>query len=107
MDLGSLLAHVLIIHPRTRWKSWGISDPTTDETQGVARKILEEYREGARIGDDAWPAFLERTRGWMWLRLNNVMVKYRKSEQAAELLKALEGLGAALTETDPLEALGE
>ena len=105
VDVGSLLAHVLLIHPRTRWKSWGIPDPSADETRAVAEKILEEYREGARIGDDAWPGFIERARGWMWLRLNNVMVKYRKSEHAAELLAALEKLGPKLTESDPLQAL--
>ncbi len=105
VDLGSLLAHVLVVHPRTRRQAWGIPDPTPAETQAVARRVLDQYREGARIADEHWAGFVTRVRGWMWIRLSNIIAKYAGSDHAAELLKTLSAVGPALTETDPLEAL--
>ena len=105
VDLGSLLAHVLVVHPRTRRQTWGVPDPTPAETQAVARRILDQYREGARLDDAQWSGFITRVRGWMWIRLSNIIAKYSGSEHATELLKSLSAVGPALTETDPLEAM--
>ncbi len=105
-DLGGLLAHVLLINRYTRENDWGIRAPSEAEMRATAERILEGYRKRSKLTGAEWPAFMHRVRAYMWLRLGDVMVRYRKSKQAQYLLEAFADRKSELCTEDPLETLG-
>lgn len=104
-DVGSLLAHVVLINPWTRDIMWDVADPTKEETKAVAEELLRAYKENANL-DDEWPAFLERVKGNMWLRLHHVLDKLRGNVHAADLMEELEVQKRGLATSDPFEDYG-
>ena len=105
-DLGSLLAHVLLVNPAARSHNWGIPNPSKEEQRVTAAQILDAYRKRAKLTEAEWPGFVERARTWAWLRLGDVMVRYRSSQAAEYLLEALRERQGDLLKSDPFEELG-
>ena len=102
IDVGSLLAHIVLINPWTRDIMWDVADPSKRETKEAAEALLGAYKANAGLGDD-WPHFLGRVKGYMWLRLHHVLGKLRGNVHAAELMEELEVQKRGLATTDPFE----
>ena len=105
-DLGSLLAHVLMVAPAARQVHWGVPDPTPEETKAVASRLLSAYREAAGFGVGAWADFLERVKAYHYLRLGVLLDRYRDNPHAAKLWAALDARKRQLVEADVFTALG-
>lgn len=101
-DLGQLLGHVLLLNPRTRQVSWGVPNPTPEETRAVAEAMLASYRQAADLSGDEWRAFLRRARGHMWLRFGHVMADLRDNPHGRAAVALLEADRTAIAASDPL-----
>jgi aminoglycoside phosphotransferase (APT) family kinase protein len=102
-DVGQLLAHVLLLNPRTREAAWSVANPTPEETRETAESFLSSYREAAGLsGDPEWQEFLKRTRGHMWHRFGEILTDLRGNPHGAPLIKIIEADKAAIADGDPL-----
>jgi aminoglycoside phosphotransferase (APT) family kinase protein len=98
-DLGHLLAHVLMVNPAARAKSWKVPAPT-------ARQVLLAYRASAEISEEEWPALYKRVKAHAWLRMAMLMVRYKGNAHAKEMLEGLVAHRASFTSADPFAKLG-
>jgi len=105
-DVGSLLGHALLVNPAAREHNWGIKAPSEEELRVTATRILQAYRKRAKLADSEWPAFLGRVQAYAWLRLGDVMVRYRESKSAEYLMEAFQERKGELLRADPFEQLG-
>jgi len=105
LDVGSLLAHVVLVNPLARWPVWGVPDPTEAETKASAEWFLAEYRKAAGISD-GWAAFLERVRGYMLLRIGRLLLELRGNVHAYPLLGLVQTGKEELLSGDPLARCG-
>ncbi len=102
-DVGQLLAHILLINPRTRKASWSVPNPTPEETRETAESFLSAYRAAAALtADTEWSEFLKRARGHMWNRFGHVLTDLRGNPHAAPLVQIIETDKAAIAASDPL-----
>ncbi len=104
-DVGTLLAHVMLVNPVARKAEWGVADPDKGEVRATAEAVLSAYREGAGIGDD-WAAFLGRVRGHMRLRVVHLLDKLEDNPHGKTLVDALRPKRRALLDADPFADYG-
>lgn len=105
-DVGSMLAHLLIINPRTRKAAWGVAEPTAAETAASAKGFLAAYRAAADITDAAWPDLRARSKAFMWLRVHEVIEALGGSPHGAPVVEALVANRGAIFASDPFKDAG-
>jgi len=104
-DVGSLLAHLLLVNPVTRQAVWGVPPPDPAESRACAEAFLAAYRRAAGI-TDGWAAFVERAKGTMWLRVGTLLFKLQDNVHARPLIDRLTRRKVELFATDPFRLLG-
>jgi len=72
-DVGSVLAHLLVINPRARQASWGVPDPTLEETEASARAFWRAYAASAGVPEEGRKDLMDRSRAYMWVRVYELM----------------------------------
>lgn len=100
-DVGSMLAHILIINPLTRQADWGVANPSAEESKASAQAFLKSYREAAGLGD-GWPALLARAEGYMWLRVARYTANLTGDKAAKAVREILEAKRGEIFASDPL-----
>lgn len=101
-DVGQLLAHILLLNPRTRLASWKVPNPTPQETRESAESFLNAYRAAAGLTADAeWKELVRRARGHMWNRFGHVLADLRGNPHAAPLVQIIETDKEAIAASDP------
>jgi aminoglycoside phosphotransferase (APT) family kinase protein len=101
-DVGQLLAHILLLNPRTRQASWSVPNPTPEETRETAESFLSAYRAAAELtADTEWQELLKRSRGHMWNRFGHVLADLRGNPHAAALVQIIETDKTAIAASDP------
>lgn len=105
LDLGALLAHVLLVNPETRQARWGVANPEPEEVRATASALLEAYRLASGVGD-AWPAFAARLPGYVRLRVGRLLLRLADNPHAKTMMKTLDKRKAALLAADPFTRFG-
>ncbi len=105
-DVGSMLAHLLVINPRTRQAAWGVPNPNLAETEASAKAFLAGYKAAADIADDAWADMLARSKAYMWLRLHEITNALAGSPHGKPVVDALVDARGAIFSSDPLKDAG-
>jgi aminoglycoside phosphotransferase (APT) family kinase protein len=106
MDVGYLLAHILLVNPIARQAIWGIPNPGVDEQKATAEAFLGSYKAAAGLEGPDWATFIDRTKAYMRLRVGRLMIKYNDNVHARELLNLVDKKKVTLFVVDPLVDLG-
>ncbi len=101
-DVGQLLAHVLLLNPRTREAAWQVPNPTPAETRATAEAFLGAYRDAAGLTGTDWANFLRRARGHMWKRFGDVLQDLRGNPHGAPLVQIIDADKEVIAGSDPL-----
>ena len=106
LDVGYVLAHVLLINPLSRQALWGIPNPGPEEQKATAEAFLSEYRKATGLDGPDWAMFLDRAKAYMRLRVGRLMIKYHNNVHAKPLLDLVDKKKVMLFVMDPLADLG-
>ena len=101
-DVGSVLAHLLVINPRARQASWGVPDPTLGETEASARAFWQAYTASADIPEEGRKDLMARSRAYMWVRLHELMGALGGSPHGKPVHDMLLAQRAAIFVSDPV-----
>ena len=106
-DVGTLLAHTLIINPIARELIYGVPNSTPEE----AKLAAESFLRGYRVGFDhkvqlEWDYFMSRAVGYAWLRVGELLMKLEGNPHTEALVRLVNQKKAALFVLDPLEKYG-
>ena len=106
-DVGTLLAHTLIINPIARDLIYGVRNSTPEEAKLAAEAFLRAYRVGFGEKDPAeWKALVERAVGYAWLRVGELLMKLQGNPHTEALIRLVNQKKAALFVLDPLVKYG-
>lgn len=105
-DVGSIMAHLLVINPRTRKLAWGAPNPSLGETEASAKAFLAAYKATDDLSDDAWASLLARSEAFMWIRLHEVVEALAGSPHGEPVVKALVDNRSAIFASDPFRDAG-
>jgi len=105
IDLGSLLAHVLIVNAEARQAVMGAANPTPEELKATGTAILSAYQKAAGLGD-AWPAFAGRVQTYMRTRVGQLLFRLGENPHAKPLIEQLDKKKAALLTARPFTRYG-
>ncbi len=106
MDVGYLLAHILLVNPIARQTVWGIPNTGPEEQKATAEAFLGAYKAAAGVTGPDWATFIDRTKAYMRLRVGRLMIKYHQNVHAKALLKLVDKKKVTLFVVDPLVDLG-
>ncbi len=102
MDVGSILAHILLVNPVTREAVMGIRNPMPKEFVAPAERLLQAYRTAAGLSDAAqWQGFVARAKGWMWVRIGALAAKLAHNVHGEKLVDLLRRSKVEPFGTDP------
>lgn len=106
MDVGYMLAHILLVNPIARQAVWGIPNPGPEEQKATAEGFLGAYKAAAGLDGPDWATFIDRTKAYMRLRVGRLMIKYHDNVHAKALLNLVDKKKVTLFVVDPLVDLG-
>jgi len=107
MDVGYMLAHILLINPVTRESVWGAPTPTSDEIVATTLAFLKAYRAAAKLDDaGAWDTFLRRSKGYMWVRIGVLVAKLEDNIHGKKLLDLIKRNKVEPFAVDPFDLHG-
>jgi len=102
-DLGSLLAHVLLVNPLVRKATWGVPEPEPAELKATGSAILAAYRKSSGLDDAAWAAFKPRVEGYMRVRIGQLLLQLRGNVHAKALIGLVDKRKVGLFAVDPFD----
>ena len=106
-DVGTMLAHTLIINPIARNLIYGIPNSTTEEAKFAAESFLRGYRVGFEQANAVeWEYFMSRAVGYAWLRVGELLMKLQGNPHTEALVRLVNNKKAALFVLDPLKKYG-
>ncbi len=106
MDVGYLVAHILLINPIARQTIQGIPNPGADEQKVTAEAFLKAYKAEAGIDGPDWATFIDRVKAYMRLRVGRLMIKLFDNVHGKALLKLVDKKRVTLFVIDPFVDLG-
>jgi len=101
-DVGSVLAHLLVINPRARQASWGVPDPTLGETEASAQAFWQAYTAAAEIPQEERKDLMDRSRAYLWVRVHELMGALGGSSHGKAVHDMLLAQRAAIFVSDPI-----
>ena len=106
-DVGTMLAHTLIINPIARDLIYGVPNSTVDEAKLAAESFLRGYRVGFDQKNSVeWDYFMARAVGYSWLRVGELLMKLQGNPHTEALVRLVDNKKAALFVLDPLKKYG-
>ena len=106
LDVGTLLAHLLLVNPVARERAMGVPNPDAAELKVCAEAFLGAYRKAAGLSDEAWRPYMERVKAYMRVRVGKLLLQLRDNVHAKQLIALVDKRKVALFVIDPFEEYG-